>query len=137
MKMSLALHLVGIVMWLGGLLLVTRFMALTCADDKPAANVAVAVKKLFFGWVMGGLALATVTGVYQVLSVGMGVYMKQGWFHTKLTLIIVLFVISILTLGQVKQVAQGAAIAKGKIMAFHGVAGLCMVGIVMLTMLGR
>jgi uncharacterized membrane protein len=137
MKFSLALHLVGIIMWLGGLLMVTRFMALTCCDQKPAGDVAAAVKKLFFGWVMGGLALATATGLYQVLSVGLSVYMKQGWFHGKLTLIIALMVVSILTLIQVKQVAGGQSVAKSKIMAFHGIAGICMLGIIVLTMVAR
>ena len=136
MSLSFSFHIIGIVMWLGGLLLITRFISIL-PEGEVAPEIGAGVKKMFYGWVMGGLALVTITGFYQFLSIGAGFYMKQGWFHAKLTLLIGLYLVSFLTMKKVKVVSEGMNLHPKKVMALHGITGLCLFAMVMLTFLGR
>ena len=132
LNISLALHIIGIVMWTGSLIVASRIIALgvNSANDNSAAWL----KKIFFGWTLSGLALVTLTGFYQLMvGGGPAVYFKQGWFHGKITLVIVLYIVTFLFAGFLKQAQKKSSTA----MMIHGLTGLCLILIVFLTFLGR
>jgi putative membrane protein len=138
MKISLALHLIGVVMSLGGVLFISRFMALALNDSGLIeSKFANAIARSYKIWAVWGLGLLLVTGLYQIFYMGIAYYMKQGWFHTKLLFILGLIAL-VFFLGRACQRAvAGEHLAKGTLMAIHGSAGLVLLFSVFLTLLGR
>lgn len=138
MTLSLAIHIIGIVLWLGGVLIATLFANIMLkAGDKAGEAWPMAASKIFWSFAVSGLVVTTLTGLYQLMTRGMAFYMKQGWFHGKLTLLIALFVVTVLVGRDLSRVKNGQPIERKKIMMLHGIAGIIFVAVVMLTMLGR
>lgn len=136
LKVSIALHIIGIVMWVGGLMILTRFLKIfTVAGDGTPALAAM-VSRVFFGYVLAGFGVAVLTGLYQISYRGFGFYMSQGWFHGKLTLIVLLLVVTGLTFADVKKVKGGVTLSRGRVGALHGMVHLVLLGAVFLTLLG-
>lgn len=131
-KISVALHIIGFIMWTGSLLISSRIIALS-AKNNQIASVSAWTKKITFGWMLPGLFLTIITGTYQLLSRGMSYYMTQGWFHGKLTLALILVVASVLMIKVVSNPTKESKLP----MAIHGTAGLCMFLIVFLTIIGK
>lgn len=132
LNLSLALHVIGIVMWTGSLIVASRIIALGAKNAND--NSATWLKKIFYGWTLSGLVLVTITGLYQLMvGGGPGVYFKQGWFHGKITLVIVLYVVTFLFAQFLNQKQKKPSTA----MMIHGLTGLCLILITLLTFLGR
>lgn len=142
MRYSIAFHIVGLVMWLGGLMILTRclkiFSAPFSAESKPVLdgfrNI---VKRLLYGFIVPGALVSLVSGLYQLFTVGPDVYMKQGWFHSKLTLVAILFVVTFVVAMQVSKAGRGEVLDKGKLMMLHAISSLSLIAIVFLTMISR
>ncbi len=132
LKISIALHIIGFIMWTGSLLISSRIIALSSKNNQ-LASVSAWSKKIVFGWMLPGLILTLLTGLYQLIYKGVGFYMTQGWFHGKLTLAIILFVASILMIKLVRNPSKESKLP----MVIHGVTGLCMFLIVFLTILNK
>ena len=138
MKISIAIHLVGIVFWIGGVLLLPRIMKALVDAPQAAAALAPALKKVFFGFIVPGIVMVILTGVFQFfVGGGFGLYMKQGWFHGKLTFVILLLVATALLFGEVSKVISGGSPSRAKLGAIHGITALSLVAIVFLTIIGR
>lgn len=127
---SILLHILGIVMWLGSLMICSRIMALLVKNGADQSNVW--QKKLLFGWLIPGLAITLLTGLYQASATGFAYYFKQGWFHAKLTLVVILIAASILF---VKQIISANYSFKS-LMIVHGVSALCLLLIIAFTIFG-
>jgi uncharacterized membrane protein len=110
MDISLAFHLIGIVFWVGGLLVVTRFARL-CVVKPADAEFAGTIKKTWLLYVIHGLAFTFISGFYQLFSGGIGTYMKQGWFHSKLTFVLVLFVATVMLGLQMRRIGSGEVVS--------------------------
>lgn len=93
------------------------------------------VRRLYFGFVLAGLLLTVATGLYQLGMGGMGMYFKQGWFHSKLTLVVILFVVTGMLAFEVRKFSAGKILSGGKVMALHGITSICFVVIIFLTLL--
>src|SRR5262245_46998439 len=130
MAFSLAFHIVGIVMWLGGLMIITRCIKLFSGDAQVARSAAPMLRRLFFGFVVAGLVVAACSGVYQLSSFGVGAYMKQGWFHTKLTLVLALLVVTFFVPRTIAKLVEDPAAAGKRAMALHGASGALLLAIV-------
>lgn len=141
MAYSLAIHVIGVVFWLGGLIVLTRLLKMTLADsalpDAARVQVAGMVKRGYFGFVVAGLVLSLLSGLYQLAMNGIGFYMSQGWFHGKLTLVIVLLAATIVFGKQVKSAAAGAPVKAGTVGMIHGIASGSLVLISFMTLVGR
>lgn len=137
MRYSLALHIIGIVMWLGGLLILTRMMSSLEKLSKESLGLVPIIKKIFYGWILGGLFLTALTGLYQIGIRGISFYMKQGWFHSKLTLVLLLVGVTVALGLQVSKASRGDIVKSKSVMILHGLSAVGLVSIVFLTMLGR
>ncbi len=137
MKISLAFHVIGFVMWGGGMMLLTRILNIFTEQYSTDSKSVQIVRKITFGWVLPGFALSLITGLFQVFYRGAGFYMQQGWFHGKLTLLIVFIVVTVVTLVTVRSLNEGAILSRARLGALHGISSLCVFGIILLTMLGR
>jgi uncharacterized membrane protein len=95
------------------------------------------IKRGYFGFVVAGAVLSLGSGIYQLLERGIGFYMAQGWFHGKLTLVIVLLVVTVVFGAQVKGAAAGKTVKPGLVGMMHGVTSGALVLISFLTLVGR
>lgn len=135
LKISLALHLIGMVMWVGSLLVLTRLFKLFTAAGAQQPDVVALIGRLFFGYAVPGLVLSTVTGLYQMGYVGFGVYLSQGWFHGKLTFVLLMLAVTALCFVNLHKVRSGAVLSRGMVGALHGMVGLTLVVVVFMTVI--
>ena len=129
-NLLLSIHIIAFIMWTGSLLISSRIIALS-AKNNQIDTIKTWSKKIVFGWMLPGMVISILTGLYQLTYKGVGFYMKQGWFHGKLTLIVLLIVISIMLIKFISNPKQDSKIP----MVIHGVSGLSMFLIVFMTMI--
>ena len=137
MVYSFAFHIIGIVMWVGGLMMTTRMLVLAAAGGVTPNALSPMAKRMWMGFIIPGLVIVTLSGLHQWSSGGFAHYMSQGWFHGKITLVLALYVITFLYGSCAATLARGEAVSRGKLMAIHGSAGLILVVITFLTFLSR
>lgn len=134
MNWSLTVHIIGIVLWIGGLLIGARVARmLASAESPPSEAIKLVVRKIWNVNVLQGLALVLLTGLYQLFTGGLGVYMKQGWFHGKMTLLLVLLVTTGLFGAQVRAIGEGRAANGKRLVLVQVLTIICLVGIVTLS----
>ena len=136
-NISIALHIIGIVMWMGGLMILTRFMKLSAEGTVSAPGFTAMLKRVYFGFGVGGCALTVLTGLYQLMTRGFGFYFSQGWFHGKITLVLVALVVTAVIGTLVKAVEAGRSVSKGRVIACHALMGTILLLVVFATILGR
>lgn len=137
MNASLALHIISLVMWIGGILILTRVIHQFVKLNGDVTLLSAISKKIYFGWIISGFVLALITGIYQISFRGADYYFSKGWFHGKLTLIIILAIVTGLLFPIVKNLEKSKLPSPGKIMGLHGTTGLILILAVFATMLGR
>lgn len=94
--------------------------------------------RAFKGYILPAAVVTVLTGIYQI-SAGGGVafYFAQGWFHSKLTLVLLMLAATTLLGIKTKALSEGRLVGKGMLMAIHGIAALMLIGGVFLTITGR
>jgi putative membrane protein len=88
-----ALHLIGVISWLAGLLYIFRLFVYHVENrDKPdiVATLAVMQRRLYRAICWPAMIFTTVFGVW-LFSTSAAGYMRAGWFHVKLTALVLLF----------------------------------------------
>jgi uncharacterized membrane protein len=141
LKISLALHLIGMVMWLGSLLVLTRLFKLftspitspITSPSGPQGQLPTLMGRMLWGYVIPGFLLSLGTGLYQMGYVGFGTYLAQGWFHGKLTLVVLLVVVTLLCFANVGKIRRGAPVSGGLASAMHGFVGFTLIVVVLMT----
>lgn len=141
MAISLSFHILGLTLWVGGIMLVSRTLTLICEGSILSVDakqqVLTLVNKQWRFFILPGFILSAVSGLYQLLSVGMGFYMKAGWFHSKLLFVFILIGVTFAFGDVLSGLNNDKSVTKKKLMIIHGVTALMLVLIVFLTMLGR
>ena len=144
LQVSFAIHILGIIFWTGGLIVLSRFLRVfvsdpTCASlgDMQREKLLGASKSILNGFIFSGCALTLLTGLFQLGTLGLAYYAKQGWFHIKLTFVLVIIGITIYTAMQVGKAFRGESLSRKALGMIHGgTAGIVLI-ILMLTYLGR
>src|ERR1035438_10073661 len=92
---TLVFHLIGLVFWLGGLLVVTHTLAMHSEEDSPETRAALGrlESKLLRGLAHPGAAIMVITGF--ILVGHDPAYLRQHWLHAKLLLVLVLMVLDL------------------------------------------
>jgi protoporphyrinogen IX oxidase len=133
----LALHLVGVVLWMGGLLTFSRVLGYH-AREAPSVRPR-------YTWLEGRLNyLVTIPGM--VITLGFGGWLTahygadwlrvSKWMHYKLTLVAAVMVIHlVLTIKQraIARAAPQAPMKRALYAALHGILGLLLIGILFLA----
>ncbi len=134
MNWSLTVHIIGIVLWLGGLLVGVRVCRMLASGDSvPSAAVTQALRKVWYVNVLQGMGLVLLSGLYQLFTGGIAFYFKQGWFHTKLTLVMLLFIATALFALELRKVAAGKGAQAKRLVFVQILTIVCLVGIVALS----
>lgn len=133
----LALHILGIILWAGGLLAATAVLAQGAAAESGArAAVAQAARKLMRLLADPGAALAIVAGLW-ILSQDAPSYFAQRWFQTKLVVVIGVVALHGVVAVLAKRASTGAAFTSRQAwVLFLGVLAAA-VAIVLLSLPGR
>lgn len=141
LRILVAIHLLGVVLWMGGLLNLSRILGYH-AREAPAVRPR-------FSWLEGRLdflvtipgAILTIgTGVAQAILDGADYFRAAEWLHIKLALVAAMLVIHAVLTRRHRAMARGPAdakINKALFAALHGSLGLLLIGVLFLAVLKR
>ena len=126
-------HVLGVFIYAGGFLTLTRMAAKavryeTAASRTDAYGTLVRMHK-FVDW--GGLGMMLLAGLYILMKDPAGTeYMREGYFHMKLTFVIGILVCDFLTTRKLFALkGEGPQPGPGFFRIMHGTVGLCLIGI--------
>src|SRR5208337_5263500 len=87
---TMVFHIVGLVFWLGSLLVVTQILALHTGETSPETRATLGrlESKLLTGLAHPGAAIMVVTG-FLLVSHDPN-YLREHWLHAKLFLVVIL-----------------------------------------------
>ncbi len=133
---ALVFHILGIVVWMAGLLMVTQILAAHTRETAAEAREALArvERKLLKGVSIPGAAITLLAG--GAVLVFQRDYIRQGWLHAKLFLVAILIGLH-LVVHMRATAFQGGRIElkRGECTALHGAIALVLIGIVILVMI--
>jgi len=132
----LVFHLVGLVFWLGSLLVVTHILPIHSEEPSPEARRTLGKleMKLLNGLAHPGAALMVITGM---LLIGENPhYLREHWLHAKLLLVVLLVVLDLRVYFRAAAFLAGRAeLRRRECMALHGAISLMFFGILILVLL--
>jgi putative membrane protein len=132
---TLVFHIIGLVFWLGSLLVATRILAMHTEETSPEGRAALTrvETRLFNGFAHPGAALMVITGI--ILVSHDPYYLRQSWLHAKLLLVLILIVLDLRVYFRAVAFQSGKIqMSRGECMAMHGVIALVFVGILILVL---
>lgn len=133
---ALVFHVVGFVFWMAGLLMATQALAAQAEETAPEARAALGryEMKLIKGFVYPGAAITIVAGA--VVLWLQPDYLRQGWLHAKLFLVLLLLGLNVIVHLRAAAFAAGRVeLKKGHGRMLHGIASLLFLLIVILVMI--
>jgi uncharacterized membrane protein len=133
---ALVFHLIGLVFWLGSLLVVTHVLAIHSEDPSTAARAALGRLeiRLLKGLAHPGAALMVITGV--ILIAERPHYLREHWLQAKLLLVGLLFVLDLRVYFRTTAFLAGRVeLRRRECTALHGAISLVFFGILILVLL--
>ncbi|MFW5968317.1 MAG: CopD family protein [Persicimonas sp.] len=135
----LALHIVGIILWMGGLFMLTRHVGMHVEQpDAPIDALRDYESKSYYMVVLPGFLLALGTGLYMLLTEASAMLSADGpWgatFHAKLALLVVVIIADQFFHLRMRHFHNKGFGKRGIFMAVHGVVGLVFIAIAFLMM---
>lgn len=130
----LTFHLLGVVLWTGGLLAISR-MAAYHTVEAPEVQPRFAWVEWRMYWLVAvpGLVITLITAA-GLLSTGPLPYMSLGWFHAKLGLVVLLLVLHAVLHVKLKALkARPEGQRKAVFSAVHGTIGLTLIGLLIMA----
>jgi putative membrane protein len=132
----LVFHLIGLVFWLGSLLVVTHVLAIHSEEPSPAARATLGrlEMKLLRSMAHPGAALMVMTGI--ILIGEKPAYLREHWLHAKLLLVALLVVLDLRVYFRTTAFLAGRAeLRRRECMVLHGAVSLVFFGILVLVLL--
>lgn len=119
---TLVFHILGIVFWMGGLLVITHVLAYDA--ESPSTEVHQALdrleRKLFNGIIHPGGLITIISGLV-LISTNTLYYLHAPWLHVKLLLVLLVIVLDAVTAIRARAFHAGRIQLKRKeCMALHG-----------------
>ena len=137
MRWLLAFHVVGVVLWMGSLMALSRILGF---HTREPANVRPRFSFLegrldFFAAVPGAI-VALGTGLAMIAMEPAGWFAAAGWLHWKLMLVFVIAAIHLQLMVRHRRLARQRAdqvIPRGFFAAAHGILGLLLIAVIVLA----
>lgn len=133
---TLVFHIVGLVFWLGSLLVVTQILALHTEEASPATRETLGrlESKLLRGLAHPGAAIMVVTG-FLLVSEDPN-YLRETWLHAKLLFVVILIVLDLRLTFRAKAFREGRiALGRRECMVLHGAISLVFLIILILVLI--
>lgn len=142
-----AVHIIGIILWMGGLFVLTRHLGMHVEEEEgPVESLKVYESKTYYMSVLPGFFITLATGLYLLLekggSLGVSYYLDPNdgaWgstFHVKLLLVFILIVADQFFHQRMRRYHFKGDGKRKAFMAIHGIVGLCFI-VIVLVMKGR
>src|SRR5208282_3136187 len=133
---TLVFHIIGLVFWLGSLLVVTQILAIHTEETSPETRVTLErlESKLLKGLAHPGAALMVITGFLLVSQDPR--YLREHWLHGKLLLVIILVALDLRVTFRARAFQQGKIeLSRRECMALHGAISLVFFAILILVLI--
>jgi putative membrane protein len=122
---ALILHVVGIVLWVGGTALAAWTAAQLALSSRDAAAAGLAaVRRGLVVIATPGLLLAWLGGLAMFLT-GLDIYARAGWLHGKITIALVLSALHGILMARVRRAATGERPSSQSLFAGLAIAIVC------------
>jgi putative membrane protein len=131
----LVFHIIGLVFWVGSLLVVTHVLAMHAEETSPEARTTLGhlESKLLKGLTHPGAAIMVITGF--ILVSQDPTYLREHWLHAKLLLVVVLVVLDLRVTFRARAFQEGSIkLSRGECMGLHGAIALVFTAIVILVL---
>jgi protoporphyrinogen IX oxidase len=130
-------HLIGVVLWMGGLLTFSRLLGYH-SKELPSARPRFTFVEGRLNWLVAvpGAVLTIVFGVWLVWEHGAAWFRVAAWMRYKLMLVVAVAGIHLfLTIkhAQIRRAAPSARMSRGLYAAMHGFVGLLVIAIILLA----
>jgi len=102
---TVALHLIGVLFWVGSTFSAGAIAALSTEDDAQAS--AAKLRKLIRRFAVPGMLLAWIGGLGRLMPDFADVYAKAGWMHGKLTLVLIISALTGVMSAKLRRAAAG------------------------------
>ena len=132
---TLVFHIIGLVFWLGSLLVVTQVLAIHAEEPSPEtrATLGRVESKLLRGLAHPGAAIMVITGM--MLLVQEPGYLQQNWLHIKLLLVAILIALDLRLTFRARAFQQGRVeLSRRECLALHGAISFVFLAIVILVL---
>lgn len=136
---TILFHIVGLVFWIGGLLVATALLGQHSQEGAPEGGIALAAAemRMLRGMANPGAALTIITGII-LISGRADYYMHSTWFQAKLVLVICLLVLHGIAWVRARRFVAGRLFVPRKNwMILHGAISLVFLGILICVLPGR
>ena len=100
-----ALHVIGVIAWIGGLLAAGLIAAMAAEEARKGAVEA--ARKVMLYVVSPAMALSWLVGLAILIPNFGAVYARAGWMHGKLTLVLVASALTGVLSGTLRKMANG------------------------------
>lgn len=137
MKLSIAIHLIGFTLWVGSLLILPTFLKGIKVGVDSGALIVESVRKVYYGIFLPGMFMTLFTGILQFILGGGVLYFKQGWFHSKVLFLLILFSATYFLFIEVEKVGKGGVVNLSRVKLVQVLTGIALLGIILSTMLLR
>lgn len=134
---ALVFHILGIVFWMGGLLISTHLLGAmaTTSSDEARQALGRLVGKVFNGIAHPGAIITILAGVV-LFSTNPQYYLEATWMHIKLLLVAVLVGLDVATYVMFRAARAGRIEAgRGALMALHAVTSLVFLGVLIMVII--
>jgi len=132
---TLVFHIIGLVFWLGSLLVVTQILAIHTQETSPdtRATLGRLESKLMKGLAHPGAAMMVITGI--ILLAQHPNYLQQTWLHAKLLLVAVLVALDLRLTFRARAFQEGRIeLSRRECMILHGAISFVLLAIVILVL---
>ncbi len=133
---TLVFHIVGLVFWLGGLLIETTLLAQHTQETSPEIrNVLARLELRLLGSMANpGAVLSIITGIILIFT-NPSYYLHARWLQAKLVLVVVLIGLHWVALSRTKSYLAGRIqLQRRDCMTLHGAISLIFLGILVLVL---
>ncbi len=134
MNWWLTFHLLGVILWTGGLLMVSRMAAYHTAEPlEVQPRLAWIEGRLYWLVTVPGMVITVLTAI-GVIATSPVAYGAEGWFHKKMALVLFLAFLHMVMHKKLKVLkADPADVSKTVFSAVHGTIGLTIIAILIMV----
>jgi putative membrane protein len=133
----LSFHIIGFILWMGGLLDMTRILGYHVKEQIPVQErLSWMEKRMFFFVATPGMAITIIFGVCLFFAQGgfHGYLPPSIWFHIKMSLVLILIGIHFFIAKQILFLRDNPQnMSPVRFKAIHGITGLALIAIVLLV----
>lgn len=139
-ELAIALHVIGLILWMGGLFQLARHLAYHAdlPEDQHSESLAEWESKTYYMTVLPGFILAISSGLYIMFANGFTSYLTSdhwgGTFHLKLLLIVILIGADQFLHFKMLNFHKSGEGSRGQFLAVHILVGLSVIVIPLIVL---